>query len=205
MKVRASGLVEVSLPKRVTMEAARKFVRSELNWIEGVFENIEPPVKFEEGAVVPIRGKDHRICHQAQSGAPVSIETGVIFVSGGKEHLARRLTDWLKKNARSRISERAEYYAAKAGVRYGRITIRDQKSRWGSCSSTGNLNFSWRLYLMPDKALDYVVAHEIAHIRHMNHSPEFWALVARICPHMDESRRWMKKNAGRFHKYNATT
>ncbi len=205
LKVKSSGVVEITLPQHMPLKTARSFVSSEINWLETVFEKIDVTVPFADGSVIPVQGESYRICHRPGARTPVWIEDGMLNVSGGEEHLARRVTDWLKKSARLHICERAEYYADKANVSYKRISVRDQQSRWGSCSAAGNLNFSWRLYLMPTHALDYVVAHEVAHLRHMNHGPEFWALVAKICPHMKTSRQWMSKNAGTFHKYNATS
>lgn len=96
--------------------------------------------------------------------------------------------------ARERIGARAAYYAGMLGVTYGRITIRDQKSRWGSCSSRGNLNFTWKLVLAPPEILDYVVVHELCHRLEMNHSAAFWAHVERILPDYQERRSWLKEN-----------
>lgn len=94
----------------------------------------------------------------------------------------------------TRISERAAYYAEIIGVTYGKITIREQKSRWGSCSSRGNLNFNWKLVLAPPEVLDYVVVHELCHRLQMNHSPEFWNEVERVLPDYQKRRKWLKEN-----------
>lgn len=204
LKVRSSGLVEVLLPKRVPLKAGWAFVRAELQWLEQTFEKVEEAVLFEDGAVIPLKGVDHTVRHCPEARRSIWIEDGFINVSGAATHLPRRITDWLKKSARTELLRKVDVYCVKSDVSYNRIMVRDQKSRWGSCSSEGNLNFSWRLYLMPEPILNYVVAHEVAHLTHMNHSRDFWALVEKICPDMKSSRRWMKKNAGKFHKYNAT-
>ena len=99
-----------------------------------------------------------------------------------------------KKRAQGIISRRVAYYAGIMGLSYGNITIRDQKSRWGSCSSTGNLNFSWRLILMPIEVMDYVVVHELAHLMEMNHSKAFWAEVEKVLPDYEVQRKWLKEN-----------
>ena len=198
-------MVEVILPKRVSITAGRAFLRAELHWLEQVFEKVEEAIPFENGAVIPLQGIDHQVRHCPEARRSVWVENGFINVSGDRAHLPRRLTDWLKKSARAELLDQVGIYCQKSGVTCNRVMVRDQKSRWGSCSSEGNLNFSWRLYLMPEPILNYVVAHEVAHLTHMNHSPDFWALVEDICPDMKTSRRWMKKNAGRFHKYNATS
>ena len=102
---------------------------------------------------------------------------------------------WLRRAARDEITPRAHRAAAALGVEVARVTIRDPRTRWGSCSSTGSLSFSWRLVLAPEEVLDYVVWHEVCHLREMNHSPRYWALVARHCPGYEEPRRWLRRNA----------
>ena len=120
-----------------------------------------------------------------------------------KQKLARGTRDYeqnpalearYRELARAVIGQRVPYFAAKMGVTYGRISIRDQKTRWGSCSGRGNLNFNWKLVLMPPEVLDYVVVHELAHRKQMNHSPLFWAEVGRVLPDYESRRRWLKEH-----------
>lgn len=106
----------------------------------------------------------------------------------------RRLEAPYRQAAKEYIPKRADYYAAILGVTYNTITIRDQKTRWGSCSGKGNLSFNWRLILAPPKVLDYVVVHELCHRKEMNHSPRFWALVESIMPDYQQYRKWLKEN-----------
>ncbi|WP_169566638.1 M48 family metallopeptidase [Sneathiella limimaris] len=204
LKVRHNGRVELVMPRGVSISRAQKFVEAEAHWVLETLENVEDPVFFEPGAIIPILGDDHLICHSPNGDRPVWQEANRLHVSGRKEHLARRVRDWLKQEARKKLLLEAELFSKKSGLKFGRVTIRDQKSRWGSCSVSGNLNFSWRLILMPEEALKYVVAHEIAHLKHMDHSPQFWRFLAEIYPEFEDPFQWMKKNAGRFHKYDAT-
>lgn len=125
---------------------------------------------------------------------------GKIWVAGPKEHLARRLRDTIKKQAKSEITELAELKANLLGKKPGRITIRDQRSRWGSCSAKGNLSFSWRLMLAPATILDYVVGHEVAHLVEMNHSKAFWDVVDRVVENPQAARRWLKANGTDLHR-----
>ena len=121
-----------------------------------------------------------------------------------EKHLAKQIPplsaftdvqiDALVQRAKSAIPERVAYYAPVVGVTYGRITIRSQRTRWGSCSSRGNLNFNCLLMLAPEKVVDYVVVHELCHRKEMNHSPRFWAEVERILPDYRQSKRWLKEN-----------
>lgn len=100
--------------------------------------------------------------------------------------------------ARAKITERTDYYAQLMDVSYGRISIRAQRTRWGSCSSKGNLNFNFLLVLMPDEILDYVVVHELCHRKEMNHSAAFWAEVAKVMPDYVERRKWLRENGRKY-------
>jgi hypothetical protein len=124
----------------------------------------------------------------------------LIHVPGGLPHLARRLTDWLKLAARQELTAASQRYAAAMGVDFRRITIRDQKSRWGSCSAAGELSFSWRLILTPSHVLDYVAAHEVAHLKHMDHGPQFWRLVLKHCPDASPAKKWLKAHGQDVHR-----
>jgi predicted metal-dependent hydrolase len=124
-----------------------------------------------------------------------------ICVTGHEEHVARRLRDWLIDRARKELSERVAHHAQNLGLRPRRVIVRDQTSRWGSCSSARVLSFSWRLILAPAYVLDYVAAHEVAHLKEMNHGPRFWDLVKRTMPRVDEARRWLRRNGAELHSY----
>lgn len=160
-------------------------------------------VPFADGALLPLFGVPHRITHVPDRRGFVWVEDQQIYVAGGAEHLPRRVRDWTRRAAKAEISRRAEIHAARIGKTYKGIALRDPVSRWGSCSSTGQLNFSWRLLLMPERVMDYVVAHEVAHLRHMNHSPAFWKLVEDLHPGVAEARAWLKRNGADLHKYGA--
>jgi predicted metal-dependent hydrolase len=124
-----------------------------------------------------------------------------LYVTGQPEHAPRRLRDWLIKRAKEELSERVQHHAGNLGLRARRVVVRDQTSRWGSCSTARVLSFSWRLILAPPYVLDYVAAHEVAHLKEMNHGPRFWALVRKTNPRMDEARRWLKRFGAELHRY----
>ncbi len=126
-----------------------------------------------------------------------------ICVSGGQSHGGRRLADWLRTEAKGDFTEAANRHAANLGVRPKRIAVRDQSSRWGSCSATGTVSFSWRLIFAPGFVLDYVAAHEIAHLREMNHGPRFWRLVRETMPDMQKARTWLKQKGAELHRFGA--
>ena len=124
-----------------------------------------------------------------------------IYVSGDVHHAPRRLRDWLRHQAREDLVLRVSHHANRLGLRPSRITVRDQATRWGSCSSNGTLSFSWRLILAPPMVLDYVAAHEVAHLKELNHSIRFWTLVEKAMPEMNAARAWLKQHGTALHRY----
>lgn len=117
-------------------------------------------------------------------------------VKAAHAELTEQQKHFYREKAREVLTRRVQYYAGVMGVSYGRIAIREQKTRWGSCSAPGNLNFNWKLILMPPGVLDYVVVHELAHRREMNHSRKFWELVESYMPDYEKYRSWLKENGG---------
>jgi predicted metal-dependent hydrolase len=126
-----------------------------------------------------------------------------ICVSGGEQHGPRRLADWLRGQAKTELTSRTHHHAANLGCQVKRISVRDQSTRWGSCSTTGTISFSWRLIFAPTFVLDYVAAHEAAHLREMNHGPRFWRLVRDTMPEMQKARNWLKQNGAELHRFGA--
>lgn len=127
-----------------------------------------------------------------------------ICVSGGQVHGPRRLMDWLRAEAKADLTQRVHHHAANLGVHPKRITVRDQSTRWGSCSSTGTISFSWRLIFAPSYVLDYVAAHEVAHLREMNHGQRFWRLVRDTMPETQKARAWLKQRGAELHRFGAS-
>ncbi len=204
LKIKSFREITLVLPKRISLKLGYDFANTEYPWICAQIAKLDKPVLFDHGVLFPFLGEEHQIIHAPHLRGFVWAEDGNLFVTGHKEHIPRRVKDWASKEAKSILTIKSDEYAEKIGVKVRRISIRDQKSRWGSCSSSGNLNFSWRLILMPEQVIDYIVAHEVAHLRHMNHSPDFWKLVSEICPLMEQSRHWLKINGTSLHKYGAT-
>ena len=193
--------VVLMLPKRASLTAGLTFLRQEIDWITSNINKLPETIPFRDGAMMPLLGRPHRITHVPDQRGLVWAEDGHIYVAGREEHLPRRVKDWTRKMAKTEIGVWAADYAQKIDVRYSGITLRDQVSRWGSCSSTGRLNFSWRLLLMPEEVMSYIVAHEVAHLRHMNHSSAFWNLVAEMHPSVESAKKWLKINGADLHKY----
>jgi predicted metal-dependent hydrolase len=191
----------VTLPPGVSVASGIAFAEERALWLAQQFMRYDETVLFEEGARVPYLGVEYEIRQsQARRGSVVQ-EDGMLFVTGQPEHLARRLTDWFKARAREHITELADEKVSNLDIKRGRISIRDTRSRWGSCSSTGSLNFSWRLVMAPEWVLDYVVAHEVAHLVEHNHSPAFWAVVDTVTEHAAPAKKWLTDNGGQLHRY----
>ncbi|MCR9070811.1 MAG: M48 family metallopeptidase [Alphaproteobacteria bacterium] len=202
----ARGGPELVLPAGARIEAAESFATRNIGWLRARLAHLPARTAFVHGAVVPILGRDHVIRHRPdQRGGVWRVEdpdgSVELHVSGADEHLGRRVTDYLRSEARRIVAPRAKLHASALDRRIGRVTVRDTATRWGSCSSRGDLSFSWRLILAPEDVLDYVVAHEAAHLVEMNHSERFWALVERLMPDYRRPRAWLKRHGSRLHAY----
>jgi predicted metal-dependent hydrolase len=185
-------------------ETAIDFVSRHRGWIAARVAAMPPPQRLTDGATVPVLGVPHRIRQVIEpAAAPVTITENEIRVRGDAAHLPRRIVDYLKALARREFAARARALAARLGKTVTRVSVRDPKSRWGSCSSTGALSFSWRLIFAPEAVVDYVVAHEVAHLVEMNHSPRFWRVVAGLVPDSKEPRTWLKRHRLELLSYGA--
>jgi predicted metal-dependent hydrolase len=195
------GRIVVVLPKRVSVAEGRRFALLNRGWIRDRLDLLPEPIPFRPGARIPYLGVMHRIRHRPGERGGVWRENDEIIVTGHAEHLARRLEDWLKREARKEIERRAYAKAELLGKRINGITIRDGRSRWGSCSPKGRLSFSWRLIMAPRTVVDYVVAHEVAHLRELNHGPRFWRLTAELTRYVEASRTWLNDHGISLHRY----
>lgn len=204
LRVRATSRDAVlSMPARARLSDAVAFAERHGAWIATRLARIPQGLGFHPGAVVPLRGVAHEIVHRPDRRGTVWIEEGAIHVAGEAAFLARRVQDFLRREARRDLEAATRRHAAALGVRVTRIGIRDQASRWGSASSTGAINYSWRLILAPPFVLDYLAAHEVAHLREMNHSARFWRLVRELCPHVEAAKAWLRANGAHLHRYGA--
>jgi predicted metal-dependent hydrolase len=198
----AERKVELILPRGVAVKTGLRFLEAKRHWVAARLEALPQPVPFIDGALVPVLGVVHRIRRELDPAAPpVRIVDGEIRVRGDPAHLARRVRDHLVATAGAEIAPRARRLAAQLGRDVVRITLRDTRSRWGSCSGTGNLSFSWRLIFAPEPVLDYVVAHEVAHLVEMNHGPRFWRLLRTLAPECATTRAWLKRHRSRLLSY----
>lgn len=197
-----SGLPVLTLPARASLAQAERFVLDHIGWLEARLGKQPGDVPFRPGGVFPLRGHPCRIVHRGGRGlVRLEAEAGepVLSVPGEAAHLSRRVSDWLKREARREVEAAVGRYATEIVRSPAAIRIGDARSRWGSCSSSGVLSFSWRLILAPPFVLDYLAAHEVAHLVEMNHSRRFWALLSRLDPDHARARSWLKQHGAALH------
>jgi predicted metal-dependent hydrolase len=200
--------VVVTVPSGCRIEEADRFLRSNVEWVRERLGRVPEPVPLADGERVPLRGRLHRI-HFVGLAAGASIVSVLapeghsprLEVAGRIEHAPRRLKDWMVAQAHRDLGARVAWHASHLGVRVRRIGLRDQTTRWGSCSANGLLSFSWRLIFAPPYVLDYVAAHEVAHLVEMNHGPRFWKLVAAAVPRIDDAKQWLRHEGSDVHRY----
>lgn len=193
--------VVVVLPDGVPEREAERFANRQRDWVEARLESVPGRIPFADGAEVPLLGLPHLIRHDPAARRGVWAEGGVISVSGGAEHLPRRVEEFLRGEARVVMAHHARELAARLGRKPGRVSVRDTTSRWGSCSARGDLSFSWRLVMAPDWVGRYVAAHEVAHLAEMNHGPDFWALVEGLAGDTAAPREWLRRHGPQLHRY----
>lgn len=193
------GRVTLTIPKRLAEHEAMAFAQSKEAWIRQHLEARGEDIAVGLGVALPVGGQMVQVV--AGTGRSVQIGADEIAVPGAADRVGARLGAYLKQVARDRLAGACDDYAARLGRRYSRITMRDTRSRWGSCTSDGGLMFSWRLIMAPPEVLDYVAAHEVAHLAEMNHSPAFWAGVERIYGPYKAPRGWLRTEGNQLHRY----
>ncbi|MDD9979180.1 MAG: SprT family zinc-dependent metalloprotease [Boseongicola sp.] len=191
------GRVTLTVPRRVALPDAQAFVSERSDWIAAAKAKVAPIRQVGIGSVIPIEGVDVEIIAR-KSGKP-ALKGGALLAP--YRGTAPSVQAFLKAIARERIVDQADACAAQIGTMYRRLSLRDTRSRWGSCSADGNLMLSWRLIMAPPDVLQYVVAHEVAHLREMNHSASFWSVVETLFPDHSAQRKWLRQHGPALHSY----
>jgi predicted metal-dependent hydrolase len=205
----ATREVVLTMPPRGSVKEARAFAEKHGGWIAARLNRLPAPAPFVHGTMLPLRGVDHRIVHRHGVRGTVWVEIGhdgerMLCVAGASAHVSRRIADFLKREAKRDLEAASRSAAERLGVKIKRISVRDQSSRWGSCSMTGMLSYSWRLILAPPYVLEYLAAHEVAHLVEMNHSRKFWRVVDRLCPHVARAKSWLDVHGANLHRFGAS-
>jgi len=207
---RTKRAVIVTVPMQCNLDDADQFLNRHIDWVRDRVGKLPEPVPFADGAIIPLRGVYHRVRFTAETPHTSLVELLAFNAAGGGpeivvhgciRHAARHLRTWLAEEARRELDDRVTVHCAKLGLGAKRVVIRDQSTRWGSCSTTRVLSFSWRLILAPPFVLDYVAAHEVAHLAEMNHGPRFWALVAKAFPELKVAKDWLSTRGLDLHRY----
>jgi predicted metal-dependent hydrolase len=190
--------LRVTVPPGMPMRDVDEFILRHQGWLETRLTKYPDRPKLRPGVKLPVRGLNHALLHEpAKRG---SVEQGqdedgaYLIVHGDRLHFGRRLADYLKREAKRDIEPMALALAARTGRKVKSVKFKDTSSRWGSCSSDGNLSFSWRIMMAPKPVIAYLVAHEVAHLTEMNHGPKFWRLCGELCPEMEKAKGWLKRN-----------
>lgn len=195
--------LKLTIPTGLRRHEVDDFLDRHQGWLFTRLAKFTSESPLRDGGEIAFRGRMHRIEHTGSlRGVTDAFERegeAILRVSGLPDHLPRRLSAFLKKEARSDLEKLVAKHAAAIRKPVKSITMKDTKSRWGSCSWDGNLSFSWRIVMAPPLVIDYLAAHEVAHLREMNHGPDFWALCRELCPRMDEARSWLKHHGSQLH------
>ncbi len=185
-----TGAVTLTMPQRARESEALIFLRAQTDWLREALVQIAPRQVLGYGVQIPVEGR--LLTLAPGTGRSIRAEGDLLLVPGDPARLPARLQSWLKVLARDRLALAVDRHAAALGRAVSDITLRDTRSRWGSCTSEGRLMFSWRLIMAPPSVLDYVAAHEVAHLIEMNHSDRFWAVVERLYPGWQMQRAWLR-------------
>jgi predicted metal-dependent hydrolase len=202
----ATREVVLTMPPRGSLREAKEFAQKHGGWIASRLHRLPEATPFRDGSTLPFRGVQHRIVHRPAARGTVWTEAAengerLLCVAGAAPHVNRRVSDFLRREAQRDLDDASRRAAGQLGVEIRRITVRDQTSRWGSCSTTGVLSYSWRLILAPPYVLDYLAVHEVAHLVEMNHSARFWRLVGKHCPDAARAKAWLDIHGTDLHRY----
>ena len=188
---RAGGEVVLTLPSRTSLSDGRAFAESRAEWLRNTRAGMPPLSLVEHGALLPVEGRRRRI--EPHDGRRVELTDERLLVPQGRP-TGLLVEVWLKHLAQARLMQACDRHAAALGRGFRALALRDTRSRWGSCTHDGRLMFSWRLAMAPPEVLDYVAAHEVAHLQHMDHSPDFWAATGQLMPDYAARREWLRQH-----------
>ncbi|MBQ8677286.1 MAG: M48 family metallopeptidase [Alphaproteobacteria bacterium] len=191
----------LSVPRFCSQRRAVKFVNENMDWILKSLADLPEIKKFSDGETISLFGQNVVISHRPQTKGGVWLENNLLCVSGDAEFLHRRVRDYIRRRAGDEFYTRSKVLAEKIGCQLNGVVIKDTKSRWGSCSSLNNINYSWRIALAPDFVIDYLMAHEVSHLKHRDHSDAFWKCVATLCPEWSRGNSWLRRNGKSLYAY----
>ena len=193
-------MVVLSMPKLYSQKKAFEFIHAHIDWIEDKLAHLPQIKEFEDGETINLFGNPVTVCYDISAGAP-RLKGNVLYLGGQKEFLHRRVRDYIKREAKKVFYQKSKALADKLDCRLAGITIKDTKSRWGSCSTLKHINYNWRIALAPLPVIDYLMAHETAHLKHQNHSPAFWKTLKELYPEYQNGKDWLQKHGNELYLY----
>jgi len=201
LRIDAGGQgLRITVPPGLGRGEVERFLDRHQGWLEQRLAKVPDQPRVRPGIKIPLRGTPHLIVHEPGKRGGVTVaateEGPALIVHGERAHLARRVADFLKREAKREIEPLVEKHTKAIGRKARAVRYRDTSSRWGSCTADGALSFSWRIMMAPRPVINYLVAHEVAHLKEMNHGPKFWKLCEELCPDTDRCKAWLKKNGG---------
>lgn len=192
--------LRVTIPPGLARGELERFLDKHTGWLEERLKKLPDRPQVRPGIKIPLRGVPHRIVHEPGRRGTVTLGDRdgepVLVVHGERRHLPRRVADFLKREAKRDIEALVARHTATVGRSAKAVRFRDTTSRWGSCTADGTLSFSWRIMMAPPSVIDYLVAHEVAHLKEMNHGPRFWKLCKQLSPDTERCKAWLKRNGG---------
>ncbi len=195
LRIEADGKgLRITVPPGLPEREVQSFLTRHQGWIESRIARLPDRPGVHDGVRIPVRGVPHLIRHQPGRGTVELLEGNILLVHGDPAHLPRRVADYLKREVKRDIEAMVARHTATVGRKAKAVRFKDTKSRWGSCTSDGVLSFSWRIGMAPPPVIDYLVAHETAHLIEMNHGPKFWKLCHTLCPDTERCKAWLKRN-----------
>ena len=197
----ASGGFELVVPIRASIKQGLSFARDKASWLKAHLATLPPPVPFEDGAVIPLLDQPKKICRSDELFRSVWLIGKTLHVAAPPENVPEDIRRWLQNRAKDELKARAEDKSQLINQQFRRITVGDMASRWGSCSPKGDLSFSWRIIMAPEYALDYLVAHEVSHLKEMNHSKRFWTIVNHLTDDLERGRAWLRDQGASLHRF----
>lgn len=198
----AAGEIRLTLPANSALASGQRLIDAHYDWLTEQAAKIPVPQPFVTGADLPYRGQLIRLCHQVDAPRTPSLVEGntKLLVGGPEAGIARRIEQWLKARALALLEDETLYFASQVDRTVASVRVGDTKGRWGSCTGRGRIAYSWRLIFMPDSVRRSIVAHEVAHLVHLNHSPAFYALHHSLIGNDDlDSRQWLARHGPALH------
>lgn len=203
LQIHSERGLSVTVPRHYNLDEIPTYLVSKSRWILRHLKRIQSELPFTN---VDTRAPRPSLCYQGNPLQFIEDTHNITYhlPDGSRLDYAGALI-WLRQQAQEIIPSRVRLYSREIGVRFARISIRDQKTRWGSCSQLGNLNFNWRLIIAPEPVLDYVIIHELCHLKRMSHGKAFWNIVTKYCSDWQEKRHWLNKHSRELHHFHSSS